>query len=314
MKKYLLILAILFSGNIFGQQAINGDMEIWDTTFTHFPSNWLTNSFYAALPCNPFIPLTAERTNDRNSGVWATKLESKDCIDDTGVPQIYFGYLAYGNTSNPNLAHGVTYNQRPDNLHFYYKFSRAGTDTAFAKIVLRHLDSLGFAGQIIGEGKVSITNDINVYTPVTVPINYFMIDTPDIIQIVFSTSKTIADNDYFPLNTSVGNGANTGTTLWIDDVSLTGGTLGFIENQRIYSFTISPNPSSSQLVLKTNFNMKNADLFVDNIFGQTVKYVNNIFGTSFTLLRENLPNGIYFLRLKDGNNKIITSEKIIITD
>jgi len=314
MKKNLLILAILLSGNIFGQPVFNGDMEIWDTTFTPFPSNWLTNAFYAALPCNPFVPISAERTNDKNSGIWAAKLESKDCIDDTGIPQIYFGYLAYGNTSSPNLAHGIPYNQRPDNLNFYYKFNRVGTDTGFAKIVLRHLDSLGNAGQIIGEGEISIINDVNVYTPVTIPINYFMNDTPEIIQIVFSTSKTIADNDYFPLNTTLGNGANIGTTLWIDDVTLSGGTLGLIENQRIYSFTIFPNPFSSQLVMQTNFNMKKAELFVDNIFGQTVKYVSNIAGVSFTLLRENLPNGIYFLRLSDGNDKIITSEKIVIAD
>ncbi|MEN9332655.1 MAG: hypothetical protein RLZZ94_1745 [Bacteroidota bacterium] len=314
MKKILLLVAILLSENIFGQPVINGNMEDWDTTFTPFPSNWLTNEFYAALPCNPFVPITAERTNDKNSGVWAAKLESKDCIDDTGVPQIYIGYLAYGNTSNPNMAHGIPYNQRPDNLHFYYKFNSVGTDTGFAKIVLRHLDTLGNAGQIIGEGEISIINDVNVYTPVTIPINYFMNDTPEIIQIVFSTSKTIADNDYFPLNTSLGNGANIGTTLWIDDVTLSGGTLGLIENQRIYSFTVFPNPFSSQLVMQTNFNMKKAELFVDNIFGQTVKHVSNISGVSFTLLRENLPNGIYFLRLSDGNDKIITSEKIIITD
>ena len=57
----------------------------------------------------------------------------------------------------------------------------------------------------------------------------------------------------------------------------------------------------------------NGTLTVYNCFGQTVKEIKNISGQTVTLQRDNLPIGLYFVRLTEDNKQIET-KKIIITD
>lgn len=77
--------------------------------------------------------------------------------------------------------------------------------------------------------------------------------------------------------------------------------------------SLSPNPFSSQTTLYTNTLLKNATVTVYNSFGQIVKQINNIFGNTAVLHRTNLPEGLYFILLEEGD-KIIASEKIVIMD
>jgi hypothetical protein len=76
---------------------------------------------------------------------------------------------------------------------------------------------------------------------------------------------------------------------------------------------IFPNPSSSQITLKTNNFLNNATLTVDNIFGQTVKQIKNINGQTVTFSCDNLANGLYFVRLIE-DNKTLKTERLIIID
>jgi len=87
-----------------------------------------------------------------------------------------------------------------------------------------------------------------------------------------------------------------------------------VNNKEIESsITISPNPFSSQTTLQTDKNLKDATLIVYNLYGQKVKEIKNISGQSIALHRDNLPSGLYFIRLSEGN-KIFATEKLIITD
>jgi hypothetical protein len=90
-------------------------------------------------------------------------------------------------------------------------------------------------------------------------------------------------------------------------------TTGIIENNAKTNFTIFPNPFSSQTVLQTGNLFKDATLTVYNSFGQTVKQIDNLSGLTIIFHRDNLPSGLYFVRLTQAN-KILTTEKIIITD
>ena len=80
-----------------------------------------------------------------------------------------------------------------------------------------------------------------------------------------------------------------------------------------FSFSIFPNPFSIQTVLQADKFFKNASLTVYNSFGQKVKEIKNISGQVITLFRDNLPSGLYFIRLTQ-DNKIISEEKLVITD
>ncbi|MAZ71952.1 MAG: hypothetical protein CMC70_02285 [Flavobacteriaceae bacterium] len=90
-------------------------------------------------------------------------------------------------------------------------------------------------------------------------------------------------------------------------------TLGINENTAENSISIFPNPFFSSTTIKTNGYLKNATLTLYNSYGQTVKQEKNISGKTVSLSRDNLPNGLYFIRLTE-ESKIIAVEKIIITN
>lgn len=79
------------------------------------------------------------------------------------------------------------------------------------------------------------------------------------------------------------------------------------------TLNIYPNPFSSSTTLHTDNPFYNATLTVDNCFGQTVKQIKNISGQTVTLFRNNLPSGLYFLRLTE-DNQVIATKKLLITD
>ncbi|MCF8296448.1 MAG: T9SS type A sorting domain-containing protein [Saprospiraceae bacterium] len=88
-----------------------------------------------------------------------------------------------------------------------------------------------------------------------------------------------------------------------------------IEDEKYFEYKINifPNPFSYSITIQTNNHFKDASLNVYNINGQNVKQINNVSGNTITLNRDNLPNGIYFVRLIE-NNKVIVSERIVISD
>lgn len=90
-------------------------------------------------------------------------------------------------------------------------------------------------------------------------------------------------------------------------------TTGLIENTSTNQYFLYPNPFSTQTTLHTENLFKNATLTVYNSCGEQVKQIKNISGQAATLQRDNLQSGLYFITLTQGN-KIIASEKIVITD
>ena len=78
-------------------------------------------------------------------------------------------------------------------------------------------------------------------------------------------------------------------------------------------YKIFPNPFSSQTTIQLNDNIIKATLTVYNIVGQKVETIDNITGQTIILDRQNLRNGVYFIRLTT-ESKIIISDKVIIND
>jgi len=57
--------------------------------------------------------------------------------------------------------------------------------------------------------------------------------------------------------------------------------------------------------------LENATISIINIFGEQIRQIKNFTGKEIILYRENLSNGIYFLRIIQ-ENKIIASKKLLI--
>lgn len=83
-----------------------------------------------------------------------------------------------------------------------------------------------------------------------------------------------------------------------------------IENER--KVKLSSNPFKSYVNIEISTPLKDAKLTIFNIFGQVVKQVKNISGQTCVLSLDNIPAGLYFFQLSEGNN-IIETNKLIIT-
>jgi hypothetical protein len=90
-------------------------------------------------------------------------------------------------------------------------------------------------------------------------------------------------------------------------------TLGININRSQKSFSVFPNPCISTTTIHTNDNLIGTALKICNVYGQTVKQVNNILEQSIVLSRENLPSGLYFIQLIK-ENKIIAADKLVIAE
>jgi hypothetical protein len=89
--------------------------------------------------------------------------------------------------------------------------------------------------------------------------------------------------------------------------------LGNIENAITNNISVIPNPFTYATTLESIENLKDATLTIYNSYGQIVKQINTISGKSVTVLRDNLPSGLYFISLTE-ENKTIAVENLIITD
>ena len=91
------------------------------------------------------------------------------------------------------------------------------------------------------------------------------------------------------------------------------GTLSIDEELSKKTINLFPNPFSSQTTLHADNLFQDATLNVYNLYGQQVKQIKNISGQTFTFHRDNLPSGLYFIRLtQDG--KPFSTDKLVITD
>ena len=90
-------------------------------------------------------------------------------------------------------------------------------------------------------------------------------------------------------------------------------TLDRSDNSSKTIFSIFPNPFISSTTIHTNGNLQNATLTIYNFNGQILKQVTTISGQTVSISRDNLPSGLYFIRLTEENN-LIAVAKLIITD
>lgn len=89
--------------------------------------------------------------------------------------------------------------------------------------------------------------------------------------------------------------------------------LGIEENHLEKNVIFNPNPFNVELQISSEMILDNASLKLFNSLGQLVKEIKNISGQNYTLNRDSLNNGLYFIQLSQ-NNKIIAYKKIIIQD
>ncbi len=85
-----------------------------------------------------------------------------------------------------------------------------------------------------------------------------------------------------------------------------------INNTKYQGVTFSPNPFNTELNLQNSEYLQNATIIIYNKLGQTIREIKDINGKDFTISRDNLQSGIYFLQIVDEDHLI--TKKIIVSD
>lgn len=90
-------------------------------------------------------------------------------------------------------------------------------------------------------------------------------------------------------------------------------SLSLTEHTRENSFSIYPNPFTSSATIQITGNSENTELSIFNAYGQIVKHLYPMQGDTFTLSRDDLPCGLYFIQLTKAHHTIAV-KKVTIAD
>jgi hypothetical protein len=88
--------------------------------------------------------------------------------------------------------------------------------------------------------------------------------------------------------------------------------VGLEEEDISGSISVSPNPFTLDTRIEVPESWKNSRFFVHDAYGRQLRAISDFEGTSLTLHREELPAGIYMLRLTNGKQTVY--KKVIVSD
>jgi hypothetical protein len=211
MKKAVLFvfLCVAVLSSAYSQPVANGNLEDWQQSQSNLYDQ-PTGGFWATLNALADLggPVTVEKTTDACQGQFAAKLTTKNFTS-----LLVAGFLASGTFNQLNLANPLTigkpFTLKPQSLSGCYKYSPVNGDSAALISILtkwntqtNSRDTIASAGGITAAAQADYTNFTYTY-------EYFTQQTPDSIQLVFSSSADGANNN-----------GQVGSALWVDNVSL----------------------------------------------------------------------------------------------
>jgi hypothetical protein len=208
----------------------NGTLETWSTRgLALAPADWFTFDDFLLAAQVPVQIGNTTRTTDKHGGTYAAQLENKTVLGNTAPGVLGVGPRA---TVDQDFPGGISFTGRPAGMQFYYKLTgaAAASELAGAQVVLTKWD--GTQSNIIGGGALLLT-PTTTYTLATIPVAYVSAAAPDSIHILFTSSTQARPT--------------VGSTLFIDDVVLTGTITAVTDAARNAAVSVYPNPSTSGL-------------------------------------------------------------------
>ncbi len=300
MKKQILLSALLSWGTTAVIAQPNGGFENWVTAFSQEnPVGWQTLNFLAVMsPLNHTSAFKATGL-DKHSGNYALKLKTTNVvvnpypsiISDT-TSGIFTGKLVF---SPPSYKYGFPYTGRPEKLEFWSKYAPIGNDTGFAGVLM--LKWNGFTRDTIAYGLVYI-NPTPSYTLFQVDLTYYSLGYPDSASIAFRSSKDTIS-------------ARVGSTLYIDDVALTGWVgIDELNSLKTDKVKIFPNPAKGELNIQTK--IEGADNV--NVFDSSGKLrgVYKIQNNNVSVNTGIFAAGNYFFDIIDKKDKVLNKGKFSV--
>ncbi len=304
MKKSLLIAALICFISLpfaFGQTIPNPGFESWVNHGNYKdPAGWGTINYLTAA--YGFYPVTKDSVNF-HSGTSSMKLQTTHFslanvnvlgAATTGKITIVLTPFSYSVDS------GFAANTIPQNLKGYYMDTIGGPrDSVYIVTFYTKWNAANSRRDTVAHGRLAIgTTNMTGWTPFTLPINIDSVPTvfPDSGYVVFQSSR---------IDT-----ATAGSTLWVDDLSL---TTGIDEIDPLNAnYDLYPNPVAGTLFISNNNFFKKEAII--NIFDEMGKNVStaNLNQDITTVNTKFLASGIYFYQIVSLNQTMMKKGKFIV--
>lgn len=274
----------------------NPGFENWHTEYSYqVPDSWQTyNMLSLTLPPNPLSAFKASGL-DTHSGNYSLKLKSifvnnnpaPGSIDDT----IGGTYTAKIIVNPYSTLFGFPYVGRPEKLEFWAKYFPIGNDIAGAGVVLQKWNGSGH--DTIASGEIEIMETVS-YTLFEFTLTYFSEALPDTAAIAFVVSRHPAT-------------ARVNSTLYVDDISLTG-WVGIDEKEvNKDKVKVFPNPAKDNITIFTEIKDASNVLIVDITGKPLARYVINDFSAKINTSMFN--DGVYFYYISDKKDRVLFRDK-----
>jgi hypothetical protein len=268
MKKITFFLIVFIWGisMIMKAQIPNNGFENWTAGN---PDGWATTNLF------PIGLVTITQTSDSHSGNYAVK---GDVVNLMGTP------MAPAVQSGPE-GEGFAISQKYQAFEVYYKFTSVGGDKFSVNV--------GFekAGTPIAQGAVALPANVGEYTHLSVPMDYFVDDVPDLANIQISITGPLAGPD-----------VHVGSTMFIDDLAFsmeTGLECPVVQTDMLKCF---PNPATEVLHLTLDEELSGEILLrVNDNLGNEVRKINTNLRPGENNLQMSivgLPSGMYYLMVQ----------------
>ena len=290
MKIYLLLISLFIISSFTNAQYINnGGFETWSTGD---PTGWQSpNSTTQGFG----VTVVSKETTDVHSGLNSAKLETKNVIIYAVPGMLTNGTINVVPTATPPvaIAGGVPFTQRPANFTGYYKYTPGSGDVCYISVFLLKRNTGTGNVDTIGYAQFTNTAAVSAWTQFTAPFTYGSVEAPDTMQVLVISSNPLA-----PV---------VGSTLLVDDLDLTGGTLGVTKYSLLKSVNVFPNPASDLINIQFNSETTSQTIVsVYSLLGQKIKEITLPVGTELSSINiRDLKDGMYFVQVQIGKEKYL---------
>lgn len=272
----------LKSSNTYATDLPNYSFENWSPVIVENPDNWDSFNTVSTSVGHPSVT----KSTSAYSGAYAAKL-TNEFIPQYG--DIIQGIITKGPIMNVlNGMGGISYGAEPTSFDGYYKYTPNGIDTARFNVVFYNNQS------VVGGAYFEVNSTVSSYTAFSEML--VLSTTPDSMALAIFA------------------GSNAGSTLYLDDINLSGGNVSITE-QSIQDFYIYPTVTSSNITVKLISNTNQvSDVFVFSLEGKLMQSKQMTLTTGENTMEynlSNLPTGSYIIKIsaKDINYSGIVTKK-----
>lgn len=295
MKRNLLCYCALLISFKTAAQIPNAGFETWFNAGTYEePVDWTSYNQYTQFASVAAV----SKTTDAHSGTYAALAETKSFFNSiTSMQDTVPGIMVTG-TDVLSSVNGFPYILRPDSLSAWYKYTPAGGDFGGIGIILSKWNNSSGARDYIASGEISIMATAATYTYGSVPLSYFMPDSPDTAFVYASASN--------------GSIAFPGSALTVDDISLVTITaVDEVHANQVNLITAYPNPARE----KIKFNSRSALSFSVSVYDLTGRMISS-FATDEKLFIEvdltGYEAGLYLFTARKKDGSVSSSGKFCV--